>query len=192
MTAAFLQRRKMETVRSFVSIGIPEMPAIADTQEKLRGIPGVGVPKEAHLTLRFLGDVDEKKIKELSARMRSLESCKTFGVSVKGLGAFPNNRDPRVVWIGAELGDPFPSILSDLDRMLDSLSIQYDRKPFKAHVTVGRVKTTSKPLTEFLDKGRGLEAGTFVCSEIFLMGSELTPRGAVHSVIDTFRLNGGP
>jgi len=180
----------METIRSFVSIGIPEMPAVRDAQEKLRGIPGVSVPKEAHLTLRFLGDVEKKKIAELSERMRPLEAYGPFGVSVKGLGAFPNNRDPRVVWIGAELGEPFPGILSDLDKMLDSLSIRYDKKPFKAHVTVGRVRTPSRPLTEFLDKGRGTEAGMFVCSEIFLMSSELTPKGAIHSVIGAFRLSG--
>jgi 2'-5' RNA ligase len=74
--------------------------------------------------------------------------------------------------------------------MLGSLSIQYDKKPFKAHVTIGRVRTPSRSLTEFLDSGCGSEAGSFVCPEIFLMGSDLTPKGAVHSVIDTFRLSG--
>ncbi|MDR2698457.1 MAG: RNA 2',3'-cyclic phosphodiesterase [Candidatus Methanoplasma sp.] len=180
----------METIRSFVSFKIPEMPAVTDAQEKLRGTPGVSVPKEVHLTLRFLGDVEQKKIGKLSERMRSLEGYEAFGVSLKGIGAFPNNKDPRVVWIGAELGDPFPSILSDLDGMLGSLSIKYDKKPFKAHVTIGRVRTPSRSLTEFLDGGRGLEAGSFVCSEIFLMSSDLTPKGAVHSVIDPFRLSG--
>lgn len=180
----------MEKIRSFVSINIPETPEVLRIRERLRGIGGVGVPKDVHLTLRFLGDVDAGKIETLSAHMASLEEYRPFSVSLKGAGAFPDVKDPRVVWIGAELGDPFRSILSDLDRMLNASSVEYDRKPFKAHVTVGRVRTPSKDLTDLLDEEKNASAGSFLCSEIFLMGSTLTSGGAVHSVIDEFRLNG--
>ena len=178
----------MEYIRSFISIGIPKMPAIEETLAKLRDVRGISVPKEVHMTLRFLGDVEAKKIGELSAQMRSLEKYPSFNVSMKGLGAFPNNRDPRVVWIGSEPEPHFYDILSDLDRMLGTASIQYDRKPFKAHITVGRVREPSKRLIELLDENRDLAAGSFVCSEIFLMKSVLTPKGAEHSVIETIRL----
>jgi 2'-5' RNA ligase len=166
------------------------MPAIEASQEKLRGIRGVSVPKEVHMTLRFLGDVEAKKINELSARMRTLEKHRPFSISVKGLGAFPNNREPRVVWIGAELGESFSGILSELDGILRSIPIEYDRKPFKAHITLGRVREPSKPLTDLLDSSKTLEAGSFVCNEILLMRSTLTTGGAVHSVIGTFPLEG--
>ena len=179
----------MEKVRSFISFNIPATPAILNAQEKLKGIRGVSVPKDVHLTLRFLGDVETKKIGKLSERMRSLEKYRSFNVSMKGLGAFPNNRDPRVVWIGAELGEPFYEILSELDEILNTSSISYDKKPFKAHVTIGRVRTSSEDLTNFLNEERAAEMGSFLCSEIFLMGSELTPKGAVHSVIGSFSLN---
>ena len=175
-------------IRSFVSFRIPATPAVRKAQESLMRIKGVSVPKEVHLTLRFLGDVDAKSIKELSERMRSLEKYKQFSVSMKGLGAFPNVRDPRIVWIGADLGEPFYDILSDLDRMLDACSIGYDKKPFKAHVTIGRVRAQSEGLSDILREEKGTEMGSFLCPEVLLMKSELTPKGAVHSVIGSFKL----
>ncbi|MCL2032143.1 MAG: RNA 2',3'-cyclic phosphodiesterase [Methanomassiliicoccaceae archaeon] len=181
----------MEKIRSFISFDIPMMPAVEDARVRLRGIPGVSVPKEVHLTLRFLGDVEAKKIEELSSGMRSLERYRSFSVSLKGLGAFPNNKDPRVIWIGAEPGAPFYDILSDLDGILSGSSVDYDKKPFKAHVTVGRVKRPSAGLTALLNECRDMEAGSFECRQIFLMSSLLTSGGAEHSVIDTFRLADG-
>jgi 2'-5' RNA ligase len=166
------------------------MPAVRKAQEMLREAGGVSVPAEVHLTLRFLGDVETKKIKELSARMGALEKYPPFSVSMKGLGAFPNIRDPRVVWIGAELGDPFRSILSDLDGMLGASSIGYDKKPFRAHITIGRVRASSNRLTDLLAEEKDTEAGSFICSEIFLMSSTLTPKGAIHSVMGSFCLMG--
>jgi 2'-5' RNA ligase len=174
--------------RSFVSIDVSRMPAIQDIQKKLRGIPGISVPRDVHMTLRFLGDVDTGKLKKLSSEMKALEEYSTFNVSMKGLGAFPHNKDPRIVWIGAEMGSPFYDILSDIDEMLDRTSVDYDRKPFKAHVTVGRVKNASKNLADLLNECRSIEVGSFVCPRIYLMSSRLTPDGAKHSVIDTFKL----
>jgi len=175
-------------IRSFVSIKIPATPAVKRVQEMLKEIGGVNVSGDVHLTLRFLGDVDAKKIKDLSGRMRSLEKYRSFNVSMKGLGAFPNTKDPRIVWIGADMGGYFNDILSDLDGMLDASSIDYDQKPFKAHVTVGRVKTPSDGLIDLLKREKNLETGSFLCSEIFLMKSELMQKGAIHSVIGSFRL----
>jgi len=178
----------METIRTFISMAIPEMPAIIDAKETLTAVSGIAVPKDIHMTLRFLGDVDVKKIKKLSEEMRSIEKYSSFDVSMKGLGAFPNVKEPRIVWIGAEVGTPFCDILSEIDGMLDSLSIDYDRKPFKPHVTVGRVKRRSESLTDVLNKHRSQDMGSFRCSEILLMSSVLTQNGARHSVVGTFRL----
>ena len=179
----------MEKIRSFISIDIPKMSAVKNAQKSLRDIGGISVPEDVHLTLRFLDDVEPKKLKELSERMRPLERYQCFNVSMKGLGAFPNAKDPRVIWIGAELGEPFKDILSELDGILEASSVFYDNKPFKAHITVGRVKTVSKELIALLNKEKSTETESFTCLKIFLMGSKLTSNGPVHSVIDTFRLN---
>jgi 2'-5' RNA ligase len=178
----------METLRTFISIAIPVSPQIKDALGKLREIQGISVSKEIHLTLRFLGDVETKKIKELTAKMKTLEQYHSFSVSVKGMGAFPNNKEPRVVWIGADLGSPFNEILSTIEKMLDSSSIDFDTKPFKAHVTLGRVRDPSQKLTDLLTEYRNIDAGSFVCNEIFLMSSQLTPGGAKHSIVASYKL----
>ncbi|MCL2317542.1 MAG: RNA 2',3'-cyclic phosphodiesterase [Methanomassiliicoccaceae archaeon] len=178
----------MDYIRSFISFNIPITPAIREPLEKLRSIRGVSVTKEVHLTLRFLGDVQEKKLKVLSEKMRSLENYSSFSVSMKGIGAFPKNTDPRVVWIGGDIGVPFYDILKEIDKMLDSSSIEYDKKPFKAHITIGRVRDPSKELTQFIVDRKDIEYGTFTVEEIFLMKSVLTPKGAEHSVLETIKL----
>ena len=180
----------MEATRSFISIRIPMTPTVQRAQERLRSIGGVSVPNEVHLTLRFLDNVENRKLERLSESMTALEKHSQFNVSLRGLGAFPNTRNPRVIWIGATLGDAFSELLLDLDKILDSSFVAYDKKPFKAHVTIGRVKENLEGLTAFLDEEINLDAGTFTCTEILLMGSKLTPNGAVHSIIRSFRLAG--
>ncbi|MCL1979069.1 MAG: RNA 2',3'-cyclic phosphodiesterase [Methanomassiliicoccaceae archaeon] len=177
-----------ENTRLFVSMGISKLPAVRDILERLGEIEGISVPRNIHMTLRFLGDVEKEKIKELESRMISLEKYRSFKVSLKGMGVFPNANNPHIIWIGAEIEDPFTDILSDLDRMLEASSINYDKKPFKAHVTVGRIRTPSVEFANLLAEKQELEAGYFICREIFLMSSKLTPRGAVHSVVNSFHL----
>ena len=183
-----MKPEKMDKTRFFISMGIPATPQIKEAQRKLREIPGISVPGEVHLTLRFIGEADDKKINSLKKRMQSLEDFPSFKVSMKGMGAFPNIKEPRVVWIGADMGDPFYKILSSLEKMLDDSSLDYDDKPFKAHVTLGRVKSPSSKLTSLITENRDLEAGSFVCNNICLMGSELRPTGAVHSLIASYVL----
>jgi len=178
----------MDKTRWFISIGIPVTPQIKEAQKKLREIPGISVPEEVHLTLRFIGEADGKKIDLLKKKMLALEDFRSFRVSMKGMGAFPNIKEPRVVWIGADMGDPFYKILSSLEKMLDDSSLDYDNKPFKAHVTLGRVKTPSSKLTSLITENRDLEAGSFDCHGICLMGSELRPTGAVHSLVASYGL----
>ncbi|MCL2149150.1 MAG: RNA 2',3'-cyclic phosphodiesterase [Methanomassiliicoccaceae archaeon] len=178
-------------MRTFISFEVPGTPAVEEARDRLRGIRGVSVPKDVHLTMRFLGDVEAKKVEALSSRMASLEGHRPFAVSLRGLGAFPNRKEPRVVWVGAEIGPPFYEILSDLDSMLGGLSIGCDGKPFKAHVTIGRVREPSAGLAAFLEEKREMDAGSFECGEILLMKSVLAPGGAEHSVVGAFRLSGG-
>ena len=178
----------MEQIRAFISVAIPDTATVADIKKRLRGTHAVNVPDKIHLTLRFLGDVPEKKIKELSKLMKNLESYPSFDISLKGAGAFPNAREPRVVWIGAEIGEPFLSIFRDIEKMLNDLSIEYDGRKFKPHVTLGRVRRRSDEIADIIDRFKDADAGSFRCSEVFLMGSVLRPEGAEHTVIETIHL----
>ena len=180
----------MELVRAFISAAIPDTPAIAEIKEELRKTSAVNVPDKMHLTLRFLGDVPENKIKELSDRLKKLEEHPPFDVLLRGTGAFPNVREPKVVWIGAEPGEPFLQILHEAEKILNDLSIGFDKRKFRAHVTIGRVRRRSDDIAQILDRFRDADAGSFRCSEIYLMGSVLTPEGAKHTVMGTIRFAG--
>ncbi|MDR1690411.1 MAG: hypothetical protein LBR42_01030, partial [Candidatus Methanoplasma sp.] len=70
----------MEKIRAFISIRIPETPAVRSAKDRLKDVTGVSVPGEVHMTLKFLGDVDKNKIEKLSLKMRSLEKYASFNM----------------------------------------------------------------------------------------------------------------
>lgn len=180
----------MNKVRAFISITIPEFGSISNIQNTLKGSPGLRISRDIHITMKFLGDTDLKKIELLKERMNILSSHEPFNIDLKGLGAFPNARSPKVVWIGVHSNEVLENIADQITTMLDSLSVNYDDKPFKGHVTVARVNYSDPGLSKVIDSHQDTEFGSFTCSEIKIMKSDLTPKGAVHSVLETVKLSG--
>lgn len=173
----------MEMIRTFISIPVPRSTVLNAVLSDLKKIPGVSVSREIHLTLQFIGDVEEDKIRTLSEKIQKLHEHPSFVIDLKGIGAFPGTKRPRVVWIGAYPAEPMRAMVEDIRSILDSLRIEYDNRSFKAHVTIGRVKDPSQQLTEFLMSNENREIDSFTCNEVDLMKSILTQQGAVHSII---------
>lgn len=180
----------MEKIRAFISITVPEFPVMGNLKKELRRIPSVTVSNESHLTLQFLGDVDIKKIKDLSEKMNLLIGCDPFIIDLNGVGAFPDDKRPRVVWAGSSPLEMLGSLVNRIRDILDSLSIEYDDRKFKAHITLARIKDNSAEVMSFIERNKNINIGSFECSEICLMKSVLTPKGAVHSVIASIGLSG--
>lgn len=179
-----------DVVRTFISVPVPTNDIIENVLSELRSIKGVSVPNtDIHITLKFLGDVRTDKLKTLVSKLDVLNGSPPFNVTMNGIGAFPNAKDPKVVWIGLELEDPFYELLSSVTEILDSLGIDYDRKRFKAHVTIGRVRRNSDELTGFLSSHRNAEFGSFRNNRIDVMSSVLTPSGAEHAILSTIELS---
>ncbi len=179
----------MEKVRSFISISIPEFDTIDDIKDRLGRIKDVKVSNDTHMTLRFLGDVDPHTLYELADRMDVLSSYPSFNITLEGLGAFPNAGSPRVIWIGIKAPDTLNSIVETISNILDTINVDYDRKPFKGHVTIARVKNNNPDITSEINGLKDVKIGDLRCSEIHLIRSDLSPKGAVHSVIKTIHLS---
>lgn len=177
-------------VRAFVSIPVPNAAGLEPFARDLRMVRGVRVPPldGMHITLCFVGEVDERRIDDIEAAVASAVSGIGPGrVTVAGSGAFPRGRDPRVVWAGVRSELPPAAMADGVSRNLAAAGIPFDAKPFKPHITVARTQRGAW-LDPLLRKYSGTEFATFVCSSVKVMGSELGPRGAVHTVLRSVEL----
>ena len=143
-----------------------------------------------HLTLRFLGDIDEGARDAVSADLgANLSSVGPIGLHVQGVGAFPNARRPSVVWAGiGPLTGPLETAHSRCETACQRAGLPAEPKPFHPHVTLARVKDQrpSAELTHAIERERAFTAGEFSARGVSLFSSELTPRGPVYPRIEEF------
>jgi RNA 2',3'-cyclic 3'-phosphodiesterase len=149
-------------------------------------------PRNVHLTLQFLGDIDTSVVPILAGELRgAFSDIQPFEVTLTGLGAFPAPARPRVIWIGIHSGvDNLKTLQAGVEVVTTPLGFIPDKRSFKPHVTLGRVKENrrSMDLTNTLAKLHEAQAGTSRIDTVFLTKSDLKPTGPVYSILDSFPL----
>ena len=141
-------------------------------------------PEGIHLTLKFLGDTPSSQIEEIgSAMSRAVVGHKAFTIACAGMGLFPESGNPRVIWVGITEGiDALSRLSHDLDTQLSELGFPSENRAFKAHLTLGRIKSR-------LDRGslvdliKRLKTPTMEmdAQEIILFHSDLQPQGSIYT-----------
>lgn len=185
-------------IRTFIAISVPEQvkEKISDLQRKLKTRGGHIKwvrPQSMHLTLKFLGDVEESKIDAIAESVREAVSTqKPFTISVSGTGVFPHPGRPRVLWVGVEQGRETLTLLADnIDRSFTALGFKPEKRKFSAHLTLGRVKSL-KNIDDTLRVMNATEfqGGSFRTEELMVMKSELRPEGAQYTTLHKIKLEG--
>lgn len=176
-------------IRAFIAIVIdPQVirqiaRAIARLKPQLTGIRWVQ-QTNFHLTLKFLGDIDEEKIEPIAqALQRHVHPFSCFAINAKGLGVFPGVNRPRILWVGLE-ATGLPALASSIEGALESLGFERDTKAFKPHLTIGRWRRfdgSSQALGKELELWHEHEFGRFKVREVVLFQSVLKPDGAVYT-----------
>lgn len=176
-------------MRLFIAIELPE--EVKRILGRLRtDIPGARwVPMEQlHLTLSFLGEVDEITAKLLTEELASIDAP-GFDLRFSGTGCFPNRRQPRVLWVGLEPEPLLSNLASLVRKAVLSCDIYQDERPFSAHITLARLKLpASREAGAFLDQPQNNELPTVAVREFILFQSLLTPQGAIHTPLKSFPL----
>jgi 2'-5' RNA ligase len=117
----------------------------------------------------------------------------SLSLKIEKLGVFPGARRPLVIWCGVT-GDV--EKLSVLQKQLDNdfagIGFPRENRPFRAHLTIGRIKDPSglTGISEALTKYNAFAAGEFSCKELILFQSRLTPQGAIYTKLAEFALSG--
>jgi 2'-5' RNA ligase len=183
----------MSLLRAFIAVEIPaEIQQNIDRKTTtlrngidslVRWVP----PQNMHLTLKFLGDVSPNSLDFLRQMLRNeAENIPAFDIHLTGLGAFPNLKRPRVLYIGIQA----PAALDALARGIESasrrLGYEAEERPFSAHLTLGRVRQNANS-TEQQKIRRAIEGtqvdllGTARVDSVHLYKSELNPGGSVYT-----------
>ena len=179
------------TFRGFIAVDIPPSPSLESFAEQLRTASAshkVVSTDQLHLTVKFLGETEEGLVPEIVTAIR--EACadvRPFQVTVRGTGAFPSLSRMNVIWVGVEGAEPIGRIAEDLEGALESLGFAAERRPWKAHVTLARVKghRDLDRVREILQSRRDEVFGSHQVDRIHLKKSVLTSGGAQYSVVAT-------
>jgi 2'-5' RNA ligase len=148
-------------------------------------------PDNIHITLAFLGDTEEEKIKVISAMLKG--KCKgsgKFELIIKGSGVFKNLSDPRVIWTGIEPSEKLMHLNYCIMNGLKVAGISIEDRPFKPHLTLGRIKylKAGNALKELIEKYRDTEIQIVPVNEVILYESILLQSGPVYKPLGKYKL----
>ena len=185
------------TARTFVALELSDTlkeGILALTEElRLRGVRASWARfSTLHLTLKFLGDVEESELPEVVVAVaRASSRVSSFGFETRSLGAFPSPRRPRVLWVGIEPVDEVFALRDAVERELAGLGFPRDRRRFHPHVTLGRIRDPrAESVQEILDELVAPKERVEV-SEVRVMRSTLQPGGAIHELVEAVPLDSG-
>lgn len=185
-------------MRLFIAVKVPEeiLNNISKTQLEFKALNTGKIkwvkPSAMHITLKFLGEVEEDKLERVINALESVE-FNSAKIVINKLGVFPKINRARVLWAGVS-GERTKNgsleILADkVNTVLESLGFEKDKRRFKAHLTLARFKNKpDKKFTNlFFDKKDDVFFGGFVYDSIILYQSILKPEGAEYKVIRKFK-----
>ena len=178
--------------RIFIAADLPPdmREKMAALKRDIKGVRWYG-PDHIHLTMRFIGEVEDDIVGEVQQALYSIEAP-AIELESDGVGLFFAKKRPRVIWVGLQPAEPLKELRSRIDEALQHIGLPEDKKAFKPHVTIGKCKKS-------VDKGSVLDlkddygdwkeaAGKL--STLTLYSSTLSPEGAIHTPLEHYPLNG--
>lgn len=180
-------------MRAFIAIDLPTGIRAALTQAQADFRPSGPDcrwtrPQGIHLTLKFLGQVSDARIEEVTRALAGLAPFEEFYVEVKGFGFFPEARCPRVFWAGLEAPATLGELAQRVEQAMAGLGFSPETRPFTPHLTLARLKVPrpQPALQALVELKGGVSFGRFGVSEFFLFESKLSPRGAEYHKVARF------
>ncbi len=167
-------------LRLFVALDLPESlrTRLAGLQHDLPGARWVA-PENIHLTLRFIGETPPESADALSDALGGVQDWEPFPLALQGVGQFPKQGMPRVLWVGVEESAGLTDLAQAVESAVQSCGLPRADKPFAPHITLARFK--AKPdqgkLHRFYARAGDFSAAPFTVRQFTLYASQLTPQG---------------
>ncbi len=188
------------TLRLFIAIELPEMvrEPLADSlkdsviikKKKAR----LTSKENLHITLKFLGDVQQDKRGDLQAAIaNSVGGIGPFELKIHSGGVFPAIKKPRILWAGFDISKELSVLVNNLENEFEKIGFSKDLKPFQPHITLARIPediSTIIPVEkdEIIQNLEKIDLPPFTVNKISLMKSILLPGKPEYQVISTQNL----
>jgi 2'-5' RNA ligase len=190
--------KHMAMVRTFVAVTLNEslhtaldkiIGQLSSANAKVKWVETGNI----HLTLKFLGNVEEERLPEVFAACeRAAEDAHAIDLEMKAVGCFPDMKNPRIVWLGIERGaEALKRIQEKVEAELQAVGFPEEDKQFKAHLTIGRVKGKQglSRLARLIQEQENVFVGAMRVEKISVMKSTLLPAGPVYTELKAIPLH---
>jgi RNA 2',3'-cyclic 3'-phosphodiesterase len=166
-----------EALRSFLS----ELPELAPKAKWVRS-------ENLHLTLKFLGHTDPAKLADIENALAAVRSPEPVSLDFRGLGFFPNERRPRVFWVGMQAPANLATLAEAIDRETHELGFPLETRPFTPHLTLARFEPPGMPpqLNASAKQNATRTFGSLTTQQFQLIESKLKPAGAEYTTLKSF------
>lgn len=180
-------------MRAFFAVRIPATPALERTSHELAAMqPAMRMANtaELHVTLAFLGETDDSLLPDLMEGLRAVASTeKVQALTLHGLGVFPREERPNVVWAGFDGPEPLRSMARLLADRCERLGFPREKRPYHPHVTLARIKRAPPAtLGAFVRARASLELGDVTLSALTLFRSDTRATGPVYTELGSVSL----
>ncbi len=180
-------------IRLFVAIELPE-----DVRRRMAALAG-GVPSarwvaedNLHLTLRFIGEVGEDRLDDITAALASVQGA-PFSMNLSGVGHFASKRRVRTLWVGIEPNAELQALYDRVESALVRAVLEPDGRKFNAHVTLARLKAMpAAKVADWLAMSAQFTASPVRVDGFTLLSSFLSRSGAIYSTVQEYPLGKPP
>ena len=145
-------------------------------------------PENLHVTLKFLGEAETAKLSALQNALSAIRSHQPVNLEFRGLGFFPSEQRPRVLWMGIAGSQELESLAAGVDRALYKIGIPPEQRAFQPHLTLARFDPPGMNLVLRAAIGRNIDRvfGSLHAYEFHLIESKLKPSGAEYTTLQSF------
>lgn len=145
-------------------------------------------PDKLHLTLKFIGEVDENLVEKTQEEISFINEYKAFNCSLSKFGFFYSGKEPKILWLGLNIDEKIFGLVERLNEELVKFGIERERKKFKPHLTLMRVrKKLDKNFINNFESCK-LPVTKFLADSISLVKSELLSSGSKYTEIKKYKL----
>ena len=188
----------MASWRLFLAVPVPQpvenrLEEILKKASGFREVKWVG-KEQLHITLRFIGNLDENSIPKLEGLVQgAVSGFRPFESEIEGLEAFPNLNRPRVLFAPLVRGEEsFRDLEKSISSALEGMGLQAEEREFHPHLTLGRVKEEqdARAAVQFLQSFFPFKGGAWKVDRFYLMKSQLTSERPIYTKLEEFELKG--
>jgi 2'-5' RNA ligase len=185
--------------RLFVAVKIHPSPEFLKTYDSLKsGLRFARItwvkPESVHVTLKFFGETEERKIPDISRVLKEVASRhQPFTCELVNVGIFGSSYSPKVIWFGIENAEPLKNLGIDVLKSMEAIGWEADRQNFVPHLTIGRIKDVpdKQLFQKMIDVHKKTRMQEFPVREFILYESILQREGPIYRVVESFKLEAG-